>query len=229
MQATSIEITPCATCLAFGCYEDQHCSCSPTCQLLDQHTVNTVLDLSDETPEFELDPYLSTERETPRPYQLDGIKHLITPNKALGSPTPKRRYALIDPAGLGKTLQLIEAARLAADPTKSIIWLAPIFMGEDTYKYLLKQHPSDSICELITESTKNKLKYLTDPEPCKWIVINYEALRNEQIFNALIALLDSDKVDTLILDESQAIRTAPVSSLSKRSSYAPIRTWLIST
>lgn len=143
-------------------------------------------------------------RQELRQYQRDGAEWLST----LNAGPSNRAHMLIDPPGLGKTLQAIEAANSVTPITRTILVVCPGYLQEQWYEYITKQHPYSEDPNQTAASPYDltqkaaKLALLTAKPAPRWLVINYEMLRGEEYFNAIFSL----PIETIIFDESQHLK-----------------------
>lgn len=105
----------------------------------------------------------------------------------------KERAILADEMGLGKTLQAIVAA---GESPKALV-ICPASLKINWKREIERQAPDDKVAILST----------TEPDPikpCDWYIINYDIA--EKKLDAIEALIDAGRIDTLILDEAHYIK-----------------------
>jgi len=139
------------------------------------------------------------------------LRKLLTPydfqKKIIDRAKEYNAFAFLCQAGTGKTLMAINVLRHKYRDLGGVVptlILCPIIVLKNWKKELLlsSQIPEDRIAVIDGYNKAKRLKQLKDPNNVV-IIINYEALLTEEIYNYLLAW----KAKIVICDESQRIKS----------------------
>jgi len=163
---------------------------------------------------------LENSRRTPYNHQIVGVMELFADtNEASGRVIPNC-LAIFDEMGAGKTKQVIDAAMLLyiAGKIDRVVVVCPASVRSVWYdpEYgQLRDHMWTMVPALVTEyhSKFRQWRWGKDtPNKLKWIITNYDYIRNEDHLNFLKAHVG--KKTLLVVDESSAIKS-PKAAQSK--------------
>lgn len=148
-------------------------------------------------------------KTTPYKYQIDGINELCSFEK----------YLLLDPQGLGKSIQMLATALIRKRENKIRHCLVVCGVNGLKYNWLNEVHQHTTIGARILGSRKNKKGVwvsgstqdkLDDLNSFNefFLITNVESLRNKEIRDKLKELMKKDVIEMVVFDELQSVKSS---------------------
>lgn len=165
---------------------------------------------------------------TPRPYQVEGIEYLTTPNvtvRQLATSSNSQvtnvgtvvgcRHLLTDAPGAGKTEQAERAANIlmqrwdvehdvqSQEQQAATCVIAPAHLTKQWYDDLCEQYPNDSI--VYFEGTR-QTKERDAQNKARWYIISTQSFRHEHFYKLMLKVYAQHRVQVTIIDESHYVK-----------------------